>query len=959
MATTQTGTVLEYVRRLASDRLCRGSDAELLGAFVLENDQSAFTTLVKRHGGLVLAVCRRVLQNLHDAEDAFQATFILLARDAGSVRKRESLPSWLHGVAYRMAKNAKRAAARRSRREREVTAMRGPTPAEVLAWSEVQALLDEEIQRLPPAYRAAFILCCLEDRSGPEAAHILGIKEGSVRSRLTRAQALLQQALARRGVGLPALLAAVGVPAALPRPLVASTVRAATLVAAGSALPRGAISTAVTDLLRGAKITMPLTRLATATALVLTLTIGGVGLWLTALCPATTSASTAQEPDKNVAADVSLPGAMAPEERPDDTPQPKEPKGAEEKPDDARKPKAPDEATARVEVRGRVLDPEGRPVKAAKLYLGYSGYFPPRSMDKAPSPAERAASGDDGTFRFTCASSDLDDAPLEDGAEVTVIAVAAGYGPDWAAVKGKTADVTLRLVPDDVPIDGRILDEGGKPVGGAKVRVVCVTDERAKRTRWVGPMPGQPPSVSAGRDGRFRLTGLGRDREVTLAVEAADIQHRWITVLTVPPAKGAKAGREAARGLLQARFDHVALASRPIHGVVRDKATGKPLAGVRISIADGFGGVAHTDQEGRYRLPGVAKAPGYAVQARPGDGQLYFAARKDVADQPGLGALEVNFDLVGGIELRGRVTDRATGRAPRRALVEYYPLHPNAHSGKIRNFPSRGGASAAVTAPDGSYRLAGLPGPGVLCVTAAPRDSYALGLVGAKELAGLFKDHGEHGDVGALRVGRGDAADAGILQEDYSALSLINPKGGTTSLTRDIALAPARSLRGSVVGPDGKPLPGATVMGLKRTMETLYPDVLPDAGFEVRRLTPGRTRELAFRHKEKGLGAFVSIPGYRSEQLAVRLEPCGSVTGRLLGKDKKPVGGCRVQVNRYGWAGAGPSDKTDRDGRFSMKELIPGQKYTLVAFKDSVGWATEFTAEPGRERDVGDLRPAD
>jgi len=231
---------------------------------------------------MVLSVCQRVLHDLHDAEDAFQATFILLARNAAAVRKQESLASWLHGVAHRMASNARRAAVRRRRHERGSRPMRETNPEWDVMWGEVQAVLDEEIQRLPEVYRSAFVFCCLQNKSGAEAARALGVKEGTVGSRLSKARALLQQALARRGVARPAALAvaalmATTASAGVPGPLVSATVNAARSMAVGNALTTGIVSTNVASLLKGAKSSMCLTNLKTTTML-LVLALAGAGM---------------------------------------------------------------------------------------------------------------------------------------------------------------------------------------------------------------------------------------------------------------------------------------------------------------------------------------------------------------------------------------------------------------------------------------------------------------------------------------------------------------------------------------------------------------------------------------------------------------------------------------------------------------------------------------------------------
>src|SRR5262249_48245706 len=168
----------------------------------------------------------------HDAEDAFQATFLVLAQRAASVRKQESLAGWLHGVAHRMANHAKRAAARRHRHESRAGQATPPDPALGAAWREVQALLDEEIAGLPDSLRGPFVLCCLESHSRAEAAQILGLREATLGMRLSRARKLLQERLARRGVSLAAVLAAAALGAnaalaAVPRSLAGPTLKAA------------------------------------------------------------------------------------------------------------------------------------------------------------------------------------------------------------------------------------------------------------------------------------------------------------------------------------------------------------------------------------------------------------------------------------------------------------------------------------------------------------------------------------------------------------------------------------------------------------------------------------------------------------------------------------------------------------------------------------------------------------
>jgi RNA polymerase sigma factor (sigma-70 family) len=218
------------------------TDRELLHDYLGHKDQAAFAVLVKRHGPLVLGVCRRELHSREDADDAFQGTFLLLAQKAASIRRGESLPSWLHGVAFRMARNARRAAARRRKHEGKARPMEPAPAAQDVAWREVQAVLDDEIQRLPAAYRAPFILCFLDGRSRAEAAAELGLKEKSFERRLGKARALLRDRLAQRGVSLSALLGSAAIRSKVNTTVVSalllsSTVGLAKRVAVGGSAP--------------------------------------------------------------------------------------------------------------------------------------------------------------------------------------------------------------------------------------------------------------------------------------------------------------------------------------------------------------------------------------------------------------------------------------------------------------------------------------------------------------------------------------------------------------------------------------------------------------------------------------------------------------------------------------------------------------------------------------------------
>lgn len=282
MATGQMSRVVRHLRKAALLRDGAGlTDGELLGRFLAERDEVAFAALVRRHGPMVLGVCRRVLGDLHDAEDAFQATFLVLVRKAASVRPRDLVGHWLYGVAYRTALKARATAARRRARERQVRDMPHEAPAEDV-WQDLQPLLDRELSRLPEKYRVPLVLCYLDGKSKKEAARHLGLPEGTVSSRLARARELLRKRLEGRGLALTAgALAAALLPgaasAAVPAGLAGSTIKAATLFAAGKAAAAGVISANVAVLAEGVLKAMLVTKLKIATAVLVAVSVLGSG----------------------------------------------------------------------------------------------------------------------------------------------------------------------------------------------------------------------------------------------------------------------------------------------------------------------------------------------------------------------------------------------------------------------------------------------------------------------------------------------------------------------------------------------------------------------------------------------------------------------------------------------------------------------------------------------------------
>jgi RNA polymerase sigma factor (sigma-70 family) len=273
--------LIQFLRRIAGPPPDRDqTDRHLLERFVTAQDEAAFAALVQRHGPMVLGACRRLLRDAHEAEDAFQATFLVLVHKARSIGRPESLGPWLHGVACRAAARARQAARRRAR-QREAAAMVGGDASVDVVWRELRQVLDEELDRLALKYRAPLVLFYLEGKTTEEVARQLGCPKGTVLSRLARGRERLRHRLVHRGVTLTgALMVAVltdkTATAAVPAALAVDTVKAAVLIAAGQAAG-GAIPATVAALTKGVLRTMLLSKLKVMAAVLVAVTAAAAG----------------------------------------------------------------------------------------------------------------------------------------------------------------------------------------------------------------------------------------------------------------------------------------------------------------------------------------------------------------------------------------------------------------------------------------------------------------------------------------------------------------------------------------------------------------------------------------------------------------------------------------------------------------------------------------------------------
>ncbi|OAI41503.1 hypothetical protein AYO40_00270 [Planctomycetaceae bacterium SCGC AG-212-D15] len=296
MADRTLGLFLKQLRRAAEGR--PSSDGQLLERFAADQDQSAFETLLERHGSMVWGVCHRELNDPNDVEDAFQATFLILARKARAIAKHESVGSWLHGVAHRVAVRARWQANQRRLRERQAATATQAGPDNEPVWNDLRRVLDEELDRLPEKYRAPLVLCYLEGKTNDEAADQLGWTRGTIAGRLSRARELLRGRLTRRGIAIASgamasMLSEATAPAAARGSLAPATMQAALAFAGGSA--RATPNSSAVALAEGVLGTMNALKLRMTIAVMMILGILGSGAGVV-LCRALAQATSGTGP---------------------------------------------------------------------------------------------------------------------------------------------------------------------------------------------------------------------------------------------------------------------------------------------------------------------------------------------------------------------------------------------------------------------------------------------------------------------------------------------------------------------------------------------------------------------------------------------------------------------------------------------------------------------------------------
>jgi RNA polymerase sigma factor (sigma-70 family) len=986
MVRSDISSVLQFIRGVTAEaeRLGGLPDRELLQRFVGLHEEAAFAALMQRHGPMVLGVCRRVLRQTQDAEDAFQATFLLLARGAGAIRNPDSVGGWLHGVALRAASKLRSKTVRRPPAE-AAPRPEGPTPPaapaacdpiEEATWKELRVLMDEELDRLPPELRVPLVLCYLEGRTQDEGARQLGWTRRVFRRRLEKGRARLARGLARRGVALSTALFAVLLSqeaAAMTTALWAPVLRAAVALAGERA---GGISAVAWRL---------------AEALVPAQTASGSKLAL-ALLLVVNLAATA----------VSVVAAGRAAQHPPDPPARTHPQHT---PAAAEAPAGVELVGATAVLRGCVRDASGQPVPHARLTVLAQRPYRPGEHGLRQDLLVRGAADADGHFRLVAP---VDFPTWYAERQVVVVASAPNHAPGTLAVTLRAGQAALALrLATARPLRGLLTDVDGRPVVGVRLEVVRLgsalreivqgDEGRDGATGAGGPADFWPAPATTNARGEFELPDLGTVRNVWLQIQddrfavetfpaefsdgrPIDGHPYGIAVVPGQVLEGTVTAADTGRPIPHARLTAVSpsecteapryalhtgarevpraargLPTSPywtpwLHTVAQEATTRAPCTEFD----------ARADADGHFRLR-VPSGHFFRLEAHA-PGAPYLALSR-VIDRRGASDLRhLNFALPRGVLLTARVHELAGG--PVAGAVAYYvPDDPRAWAGAG---VLHGCDAHAISGADGRLSLAVPPGRGRLCVH-APDGNF---------LAVPYRVSGEG---------------AGGVSYAHGICALDLPDGADTA-EANVPLREGVSITGKVVGPDGRPV-AAAVLVSARHVHPLNPATarpVPAVGgdFVLPGCEAGRTYRVLFLDAERRLGAVADLTaGARERPAVVRLQPCGQATVRFVGADGRPLANQLVTPfvllepdvasgddaararrtaeavpHEMAWADPlayrhclGPH--TEADGRITLTGLVPGARYGLTHWDGarSNRAAGPFTTRPGENLRLTDV----
>lgn len=660
--------------------------------------------------------------------------------------------------------------------------------------------------------------------------------------------------------------------------------------------------------------------------------------------------------------------------------------------------------------KGRVTGPDGRPFGGARVFI----------VPEDPSDDEvgqvRAVTGADGRFEFVAHDmtfTSVDGLPRRRVG--LLIATAEGFAPDWTETWGRARYRSIRKPANgenlelqlgtDAPIHGRFLDADGRPLAGAVVRLdelmipvkrdldvhleiekklSPVSNGDYERTlRRPGLIPGLRTETQTDVDGRFKFSGIGRDRIVQLSVSAPSVVDTELKVMSRdgPNVQTRLGGSirdfpESLHWVIHGGgFELQLKRGLTITGLVSDRETGRPIPGMwvgwRGEALSGLNSGTYprvTDENGRFRVTGLDPR---LLEWKEHDRTFTAVAQPGLPYQTATGVVDDDLDVLiecpRGIPFRLKVLDEQG--QPVDADVTSVNVQPNPH-GLVGG---RGPVSRAAKKGDGTYEGFVVPGPGALLVKTPAQANYRPAHVDPKAFFAPGRTEwtpqeqiSSYGTQDTLST-----TDAWINQHDYSAIVLVNPEMNSGALDLTATVAKDVSHRITLIDSDGKPVVGAQTKGM-----TFHPwDAEPRlraASFFLTGLHPDRLRRITFTQEDRQLIGFLAARGPDETPGTVRMQPWGTVRGRLVDHDGTPLtyqragtlnlgtGSSGIAINVDPEVGEEAGAKTDADGRFQIDKLVPGQRYTARiyhGFGRSMGSAFEnLVLTPGEVRDLGDIQ---
>ena len=912
MAQRALEAAVRYIRRVSGRGTAPQNDRQLLKDFVSQGDGAAFATLIERHGSLVYGVCRRVLGNRSDAEDVFQATFLVLARKACTVRWRPSVGPWLSSVAYRLAKKVRVEEARRRALDPCRPIMTSLEPVAEASLRELQSVVDEEIQRLPEKLRAPVVLCYLGARSNEQAALELGCSTTTVKGRLNRARNLLRSRLASRGMGLSLALPLPGLGEAstsATAALIRSTRNLAVLCRAGDSLATGAISAKVTALANSAYTTtvgLGTVSLAVAIALIIATAAAGVGLIL--------SQPTVPDPNKLSS-------------------------GITDADSDAAT--ASDGKSVHLSAAGTVTDEQGNPIAG-------SAYSLPAAENRAAiaellgSPKDPtytdilAKTITDATGRFSFA--DISAQPLARPGNIyqhpwDIVVQAKGRGMAWHLFRSDDEQELKIVMKPESRLHGRLLDDKGKPAAGVLVSIEQINDKLEPEGFYeMGPLldlllidSKVPRTAITDADGRFLMDGLPRDFHINLKAQKPGFARKWLSCATIDTAqidrfnalahlpKGME-GRVEVK-MLGDGFTANLQPSKTLRGRIVFGDTKQPVIGAHVSC-----GIVQTvtDKEGRYAFPGLETRK-YNLFVTPPENVDYLGTDVDVSLTLGSLEQEKNFALVRGSTISGQLREKESGMPIKVADVMIHF--------RIED-PERPGGGRALgycrTKSDGSYRIVVAPSKGWLEST-TPLAGFVL--------PEMFGER---------------------TNESFIGTEPFEIKSGETLKGKDLFYEKGMVVEGRVLDLDGKPVPGAQFRGALE-----YSSAKSDGAFSLQGLSRKKETKLIVIQRQRKLGAEILIkPSADSNpiHLDITLPPTQTANGRVVDDSSNPIANAQVTIWSSIWRVGLFDDpvRTDTAGRYSFQLLpVDGSFRVRADARGIIYNQSQFTVRHSGNTEIG------